>query len=277
LVQLEKDGKTLVRNTIPLAVDPQALPYLRLKWLSGGEPLVLTGINARHQTLTTTAPVADTWSLTGHPAEIQNSAFSNRGTDKKLPVAAWEYQRAEHAPIKRFWLDLGGTPYGDNISVYSRATSAQPWRMIHRGIWFNTQVGSDWQHSDAVEVGANNDVHWRVELNHRVSTDIAPTLRFYQPPQILQWIANNSSPYTIAIDQQEKGNRLSSETILSQLLQGKTADWVHVDFELLNPEINIASTTPASFNWRVILFWAVLFAAVAVLIGLALRLYRQMV
>lgn len=274
LVHLQKDGQTLTRNHISFSMEKNQYRYLRVKFLRGAENLLLTRMYAQSKTHTARPPTADIWQVNGELAQDQNTALQNRQNAKALPITAWEYQREERVPATKLQLALGNTTYGDSIDLFSRATKNQPWRLVHRGIWFNARVGSDWQQSDAIEVYANSDKYWRVELNQSLPTSTHPALVFEHPPQRLQFIANNTAPYAIAIDH-KAGAHNTNAKIFAQLTENKNLVWTKVSLVELKPDIaNFA--TIARFNWQTALFWGMLLIAVAVLVGFAIRLYRQM-
>lgn len=274
LVHLHKDGQTLTRNQIPLSLKENQYKYLRIKFLRGAENLLLTHIFALRKIHTTARVAADIWQVDGAVAQDQNTALQTPQHAKPLPVNAWEYQREERTPIRKFQLAMDNVTYGDNITVFSRATEKQPWKLIHRGIWFSARVGGDWQQSDAININANSDRYWRVELNQSLSTSANPALVFEHPPQRLQFIANNSAPYTVAIDHKAAGHNPGAK-IFAELTENKNPEWIEVSLIELKPDIANFATT-AHFNWQTALFWGLLLIAVAVLVGFSVRLYRQM-
>ena len=277
LVQLQKEGQLLTRNKIAVNLSEKQYAYLRLKFTRGNESLQLTKIQIENTDKIANAPVVDRWEVNGALAEDQDSAMRAGNHTAAMPVAAWEFARDDIAPVTNISLNLGTFMYGDNIKVFSRNTEKQPWQLLHRGIWFNAQVGSDWQQSDAINIYSNSDVYWRVELNELVRTTLNPTLVFHRQPQTLQFIANNAAPYKIAIDDQAAPNNQHTSTqIFSQLVSGKELQWGQVAFTELKPNIDSFARSGMQVSWKTILFWGVLLLAVAVLVGVAVRLMGQM-
>lgn len=277
LVQLQKDGQKLTRNKIALNLSEKEYAYLKLKFTRGSEGLQLTQAAIENTDKIANAPAVDTWQVAGVLAEKQESALYLINGGKKTPVAAWEFERDDIAPVANISLNLGTIMYGDNIKVFSRNTEKQPWQLLHQGIWFNTQVGSDWQQSDAIAIYSNSNVYWRVELNELVRTTLNPTLIFHRQPQTLQFIANNAPPYKIAInDQAAPNNQQTSMQIFSQLVGGKELQWGQVGFTELKPNINSFARHGMQVSWKTLLFWGILLLAVAVLVGVAVRLMGQM-
>ncbi|MDZ4261873.1 MAG: DUF3999 family protein, partial [Pseudomonadota bacterium] len=277
LVQLQKDGEKLTRNKIPLNLSEKEYAYLKLKFTRGSEGLQLTQAAIENTDKIANARVVDTWQVAGVLAEKQESALYLINGGKKTPAAAWEFERDDIAPVAKISLNLGTIMYGDNIKVFSRNTEKQPWQLLHQGIWFNAQVGSDWQQSDAITIYSNNDIYWRIELNELVRTTLNPTLVFHRQPQTLQFIANNAAPYKIAIDDQAAPNNQQTSTqIFSQLVSGKDLQWGQVEFTELKPNINSFARHGMQVSWKTLLFWGILLLAVAVLVGVAVRLMGQM-
>lgn len=277
LVQLQKEGQLLTRNKIAVNLSEMQYAYLRLKFTRGNENLQLTKIQIENTDKIANAPVTDTWEIKGALAEDQDSALRAGNHTVTIPVAAWEFARDDIAPITNISLNLGTIMYGDSIKVFSRNTEKQPWQLLHQGIWFNAQVGSEWQQSDAINIYSNSDVYWRIELNELVRTTLNPILVFHRQPQTLQFIANNAAPYKIAIDDQATpNNQQTSAQIFAQLVNGKKLQWGQVVFTELNPNIDSFARHGMQMSWKTLLFWGILLLAVAVLVGVAVRLMRQM-
>lgn len=277
LVQLQKEGQQLTRNKIAVNLTEMQYAYLRLKFTRGNENLELTKIQLENTDKIANAPVADIWEVKGALAEDQDSALRAGNHTGAMPVAAWEFARDDIAPITNISLNLGASMYGDNIKVFSRHSEKQAWQLLHQGIWFNAQVGSDWQQSDAINIYSNSDSYWRIELNELVRTTLNPTLVFHRQPQILQFIANNAAPYSIAIDDQAAPNNQQTSTqILSQLVSGKELQWGQVGFTELKPDVDSFARHAMQVSWRTVLFWVILILAVGVLVFVAVRLMGQM-
>jgi hypothetical protein len=277
LVQLQKEGQLLTRNKVAVNLSELQYAYLRLKFTRGNENLQLTKIQIENTDKIANAPVTDTWDVKGALAEDQDSALRAGNHTAAMPVAAWEFVRDDIAPITNISLNLGTIMYGDSIKVFSRNTEKQAWQLLHQGIWFNTQVGSEWQQSDAINIYSNSDIYWRVELNELVRTTLNPTLVFHRQPQTLQFIANNAAPYKIAIDDQAAPNNQQTSTqIFAQLVSGKELQWRQVAFTELKPNIDSFARHGMQVSWKTLLFWGILLLAVAVLVSVAVRLMGQM-
>ena len=277
LVQLHKDGEQLTRNKIALNLKEFEYAYLQLKFTRGGENLLLTQVAVENTDKIANAPTPDSWQVSGTLAKKQESALHSINSGKKAPVAAWEFERDDIAPVSRLSINLGEVVYGDQVKVFSRRSEKQPWQLIHQGIWFNAQVGSAWQQSDALNVHHNIDTQWRVELNELLRTQANPQLVFTRKPELLQFIANNAAPYKIAIDTQAApGSQATSTQIFKQLVSGKEIQWAQANFTELNPNINYFARHSMQIGWKTLLFWGIMIGAVLVLVGVAVRLMGQM-
>jgi len=275
LVQLQKGEQNLTRNSLPLNLAEKEYAYLRLRFLRGGEQLNITKITAQNRATSVQQLEPDVWALSGELAEEQESALQ---ANKKgsMPVAAWEFERNDIAPLSSLSLKLGSN-YSDSLKVFSRRSEKQPWQLVHQGVWFNVQVGNDWQQSDAINAYQNSDSFWRIELNELVRTQFNPALVFSRQPQTLQFIANNNSPYQIAInDSAAPDSESTNAAIFSQLVRGKNITWVPVNYVELKPEIDSFARQVAQVSWKAWLFWSVLLLAVGMLIWVAVGLVRQM-
>jgi hypothetical protein len=276
LVQLQKDGQSLTRNKVPLNLTELQYAYLRVKSLGGGGQLHLSNVEIENTTKTAKPPIPDRWEVTGQVAADQDSALRVGTPSLSMPVAAWEYQRDDIAPVTRIGLQLGTVVYGDLARIYSRPDKKYPWQLVHQGIWFNTQIGSDWQHSDEFTLYNNSDMYWRVELHQQVRTTANPVLIFHRSPETLQFIANDAAPFQIAIETDPKlQNQNTNMQIFSALVSGKNPGWMEVNIEKLNPDIRQFARHGMQISWKTILFWSVLLIAVGVLVLLAAKLLKQ--
>lgn len=277
LAQLQKDGQKLARNKINLNLAEMQYAYVRLKFLRGGEQLQLTSITLENIDKVTSVPALDTWKVPGELADEQESALRSGERSPSVKVAAWEFTRDDITPISQFGIQLGTLMYGDSIRVFSRSSEKQAWQLVHQGIWFNAQVGNEWQQSDAINISQNTDTQWRVELNELVRTNAEPILIFHHRPETLQFIANNAAPFKIAIETdpaQHKQN--TSAQIFSQLINGKEIQWAQANLTELKPGMSSFARHGLPISWKTILFWGFLIIAVGVLIGVAIRLVGQL-
>jgi hypothetical protein len=277
LVQLQKNGEFLTRNKIPLNLGEMQYAYLRLKFIRGAENLILTQVQVENSQALTKALQRDTWELDGSLVKSTESALRAQRHTPQQPVAAWEFERDDIAPVSKASITLGDIQYGDIIHIFSRANSKKPWNLVHQGVWFNVQVGNEWQQSNAIALHNNTHTQWRVELHETLGAKTTPKLVFERDAQTLEFIANNAAPYRIAIDNQTTTDHLTlSSQIFSQLTTGKDIQWQQTALEPLNPSLSSFSRHQFHVSWKTVLFWLVLIGAVSALIWVAVRLVGQM-
>lgn len=277
LAQLQKDGQRLIRNKIQINLQEKQYAYVRLKFLRGGEQLHLTGITLENTDRVASVPAIDSWQVNGELADEQDSVYQTGDRAPRVQVAAWEFSRDDIAPVFQLSIKLGELTYGDNIRVFSRHSEKSAWQLVHQGIWFNTQVGSEWQQSDNITIHNNADTQWRIELSEIIRTTAQPALVFHYQPETLQFIANSAAPFNVAIETDPAQHKQNTSTqILAQLIAGKDVRWTPVNFTPLNPDIDSFARHSMQISWKTILFWAFLMVAVGVLVVIALRLVKQM-
>ncbi|HTF98745.1 MAG TPA: DUF3999 family protein [Cellvibrio sp.] len=278
LMHLEKEGQSLIRNKVFLNLEKTQYAYLRVKFMHSNEQINLTQVNVENSSKVVKKENSDQWSLSGTLSESQKSFIHSGGAKTITPVAAWEYQRDDIASISQISLQFDGFGYGDNLRIYSRADPKKPWKLVHEGIWFNVQVGSEWQQSDPLNINFNNDIFWRVELHESVRNNVNPILTFHRTPEILRIIANRAGPFAVAIDIGSISDRQNKDAIFTQLTDGKDVDWKNVSLESLNPDLDqfARHRIGVTVSWKTVLFWGVLVLVISLLFSLLIRLVKQM-
>lgn len=276
LVQINQQEQSLKRNHINLAMAQKEYEFLRLRVLRGAENLHITGVTAEQKI---GAPeqikkISETWSLSGQLAKEQSTVYFPNSHSKAYAVAAWEYVRDEATPVESIAIDFGTNTYGDNAKLFSRNAENQNWQLQNQGIWFNAQIGSQWQKSDAVNIYRNHDKFWRIELNESAKNISAPQLVFTWQPTQLQIILNNKPPFVLAIstDQNSSYNR---EQIFSQIISASSPTWSAANLIKLNVQPEAIAAAAKTVDWKQWIFWAALLLAVAVLIVFSLKLFKQ--
>ena len=272
LLQLEKNDEELLRKEVAVHIAPERYAFLRIRF-PGNESVSLTGLTA-FEPQRENRQAAQRWEVPGQVADEQYSASARDSRGKAEPVAAWEFRRQEKAPARAVSLDLQEAAYGDLLRIYSRDSRQQNWRLLHSGIWFNVQLGKNWQRSDPVAIHPNTDRYWRIELAQAAAGAVDPRLVLEQPAQTLQFIANDNPPYCIAISANSDSGGLSPRVIAS-LVGDKEVQWQTVAAKAI-PGLQPPAQAEQELNWSAWLFWTVLALSVVILTGFALRLYRQM-
>ncbi|CUB04272.1 DUF3999 family protein [Marinomonas fungiae] len=267
LVQLQQGEQSLVRNKIDLPLTSQPYEFLRIAFPDQPDVQPLT-IHAEPVQDVTQTPLLS-WQVTGTLAQQQDSLITDDG-----PVSAWEYQRDDQAAIQQLSLDFGKTTFGDTVRLYSRPAAQSDWRQRYLGVWFNAKVGDVWQHSKAIEIDANADPYWRLELSNGLQDTVTPKITLHHPQQILQFIANNNGPYRIG-KTAEVPQQNASNSVFSQLLGESDVEWAALGLKPLE-NIRLPKAQQTQQNWMDLVFWLSLAIAVIVLLFFAIKLLRQL-
>ncbi|RYZ81233.1 MAG: DUF3999 family protein, partial [Moraxellaceae bacterium] len=160
--------------------------------------------------------------------------------------------------------------------IFSRNTENQKWQLQHQGIWFNAQIGDQWQKSNSVGVYPNSDKYWRVEFNGAAKDRIKPALRFEWEPIQLQIITNNKPPYKLAITS-GANNSYNRAQIFNQILTASAPPtWIRADLIQLNVQPEALIAAHKAIDWKQWLFWVALMLAVGVLLTFSLKLFKQL-
>lgn len=277
LVQINQEEQSLKRNHIDVHILNKDYEFLRLRILRGADNLQITGVTAEQKigVIPETKISLETWSLVGVVAQHQTTVYLPSSHSKSYPVAVWEFIRSEATPVDTLAIDFGTTTYADGAKILSRSTTHQNWQLQHQGIWFNTQMGSQWQKSNAVGIYPNRDKYWRVELNESAKNNPAPRIVFGWQPTQLQVITNNKPPYVLAI-KGDKNNSYNREQVFNQILANTAPTWVSVGLIKLNVQPEAISSAQKSIDWKQWLFWVALMLAVSVLLVFSLKLFKQL-
>ena len=282
LVQVLEQGQSLIHNRINLTLAKQAFAYLRLSILRGAEQLQIHQITAEELLYTTsnTQPVSESWSLAGTPAAEQSSQYFPNAHRAASAVHAFEFSRQEHTPAEYLSIDLGNQTYANSLRVLSRPTAKDKWQLIYQGIWFQTQVGEQWQKAEPIKLSANRAQFWRLEFAP-MQPVAAPKLVFSWQPIRVQFIANNAPPFVLALS--DDNGSFSRQQVFNQILakhrlQTGEPAWINADLIALPPHYSaLKQAGPGiAINWRQWLFWLALLGAVALLAFFALRLIKQL-
>lgn len=277
LVNIASQEQQVKRNHIVVNIYKKEYQFLRIRVLRGADNLHLTEIVAEQKIGSVEVQrKQETWRLVGDIAKVQTGVYLPSAQSKSISVAAWEFVRADTAPVDTIALDIGENTYGDTVKIFSRNIESQHWQLQHQGIWFTAQVGASWQKSDAVSVHHNSDKFWRIELNESAKNKITPAILFGWHPIELQIIANDKPPFVIAIADISVNN--ARDQIFNQLLSRVSAppNWVQAKLIALDTKPETLANKQRHFDWRQWIFWCALIVAVIVLLIFSLKLLKQM-
>ena len=277
LVQITRQDQQLKHNQIKVDIAKKEYEFLRLKIIRGAEQLSITRIEAQQKTLLVgdIKNTSEHWNLEGKQASLLTSVYFANSHSKMQAVAAWEFVRDELTPIESFSINLGTSVYGDGVKVFSRNTEKQEWQLLHQGVWFNVQVGEVWQTSEPVSIYPNHDKFWRVELNESAKNSSTPKLIFSWQPLQLQVITNSKPPFSVAISNEANADT-NNRQVFNQIVSAASPTWVSANLVKLDVQPQALSAREKSVDWRQLIFWAVLLAAVAVLLIFSLKLFKQL-
>lgn len=277
LVQINQQEQSLKRNHIDVNIAKKDYEFLRLRILRGAENLHITAVAAEQKIGGTVKSkiVNETWNLAGKAANTQTTVYLPNSHSKSYPVAAWEFIRSETTPIDTLAIDLGTYAYGDGAKVFSRNADNQNWQLQHQGIWFNAQIGNQWQKSNPISVYRNRDKYWRIELAESAQNHVIPNLVFAWQPTQLQIITNNKPPYVLAINS-GKNNGYNREQVFNQILATASPVWASIDLVKLNVQSEAIASEQKAIDWKQWLFWVALMLAVGVLLVFSLKLFKQL-
>lgn len=276
LVQINQLEQSLKHNHINVAIARKEYEFLRLRVLRGAENLQITGVAAEQKIgATEIQKVNEAWNVAGQLAKTQTTVYFPNSHSKTYAVAAWEYIRDEATPIESLAIDFGTNTYGNSAKLFSRDAENQSWQLQHQGIWFNAQVGSKWQKSDAVNVYRNHDKFWRLELNESAKNMSAPQLVFAWQPTQLQIIANNKTPFMLAIST-DKSSGDNREQVFNQILSSASPQWQAATLIKLNVQPEAVTSASKAIDWKQWIFWAAILLAVVVLVVFSLKLVKQL-
>lgn len=271
LVQLRKEGHSLIQDKIRLHLDYHDFGYLKLRCEANCSSAQLSSISIIEDSRLQFFPADMQWTLTGETSSKKVVKLDEN--DRWQSSVAYEFIRDDVAPIENFAIDLGEQLYGDRIRLLARNRSQDAWQLMYQGIWFNTKLGQEWYSSKAQPLYGNYR-QFRLELLNPIQTQ--PQLVFYAKSKWVQFIGNDSPPYRLMVSnlqEAESQTRILDSLLHSQFLNGQSPGWVNHQWVFLNPP---KPESVASLSWRSLVFWGLLTLAVALLALLSIKLFRQM-
>ncbi len=255
LVHIVQQEQVLKRNQLTLDLGAATYDFFRMKILRGTDNLKITHVAALQTITDIKLPDVqfESWNLAGKLSTTQTTVYLPDERSKSYPVSAWEYVRDEATPAEMLSINLLTNTYGDTLKVFSRLAEKQPWQLVYQGIWFNIQVGNEWQKSDPISLDRSSHKFWRIELNESVKNLLNPELAFSWQPTQLRIISNNKPPYFLAID--SESSLYKSKQVFNQLLQKAEPHWSKAGLVSLNASPIAAKQNPAHrVDWKKFLF-----------------------
>ena len=276
LVQISQQDESLKRNLIDVQIPKKDFEFLRLSVLRGAEDLEIIHVLGQQKTgNVVTRPAEETWAIKGKLAKTQTTVYLPSSHSKTYPVTAWEFERNDLTPVSTIAIDFGMASYADSAKIFSRDNENQNWRLQQQGIWFNAQIGNQWQKSNPVNIAVARDRFWRIELNAAAKDNIAPDLVLGWVPYQLQIITNNKPPYFLAIES-VKNQIDNREQVFNQIISAAKPEWVNAGLRRLEVSPNELAGTQEFIDWKQWIFWVALMLALGVLLTFSLRLFKQL-
>jgi len=273
LVQLHKEGHSLIQDKIPLGFDYQDYAYLKLRCIEFCADVQLSSINILEESTEQFFPADTHWKLEGKTASQKSIKLDIN--DAWQSSAAWNFVRNDVAPIEHFSIDLGTQSYGDKIRLLGRSRSQDAWELVYQGIWFNTKVGSQWYASAPQPLyGPSHGrpySEFRLELAGQLQANYDPALVFHTQSRFIRFITNEMPPYRLVVT--SESNAPAQARILDGLIRNQSPQWVNHQWTFLNPP---KPEFVAQVSWRSLVFWGLLILAVLLLAVMAVKLFKQM-
>lgn len=265
LLRLNYQGHRLEQTGVDLSVPPKQ--YLRISWPAGRDGVSLTGVSAHSSSRSSTT--SRNWRTHG---------FRKVG-DAPL---AYEFNRTELTPVDRINLQLPQSNTLFDARLLSRASTQQPWRLRHQGMFYRLQVGEhELTHND-IGIDTTQDGQWRLEILSAASGlgDIGPALLLGARNQQLHFLARGAPPYTLAFGSATAEPAPSPMDALLTDIQNSSQP-VLIGAAYFTHPVDLGGEArkippPPPLPWRQWLLWAILILGILGLAFMALRLLRQM-
>jgi len=260
LFRLSNQGSTLVQDRIEFT--GLRAKYLRLKWQ--GKPPAPETVRVE---LAAGAPVL--------PAD--NAILWRTGLAPVQTPAAGDYQFDTGGvfPVERVKIRLPQANTVTQATLYARADAQGPWRMITSARLFRL-AGADRQgeqENAPLTVPATGDRYWRLQVDTR-SGGLgagAPQLAIGWRPATITYAARGNVPFVLAVGEVARGNPVAR----ADLMAGASPAIAPAQLGAMSESpADALKVEPPGGRTRQWVLWGALAAAVAVLGGMAWRLFH---
>ncbi|CAJ0809470.1 hypothetical protein LMG19087_00472 [Ralstonia wenshanensis] len=260
LFRLSNQGSTLVQDRIEFT--GLRAKYLRLTWQ--GKPPVPDAVRAE---LAAGAPVA----------LADNATQWRSGLAPVQTPAAGDYyfDTGGVFPVERVKIHLPQANTVAQATLYARADARAPWRPVTSARLFRLAgaEGKGEQENAAITVPATGERYWRLQVDTR-SGGLgagAPQLAIGWRPATVTYAARGNVPFMLAVAEVARGNPIAR----ADLLAGASPAIAQAQLGAMSDSPADALTAePPGGRKRQWILWGALLAAVAVLGGMAWRLFR---
>ena len=260
LFRLSNQGSTLVQERIEFT--GLRTKYLRLTWQ--GKPPAPDVVRAE---LAAGAPVA-----------LADSAIQWRNglTPVQTPAAGdYQFDTGGVFPVERVKIHLPQANTVAQATLYARADAQAPWRPVTSARLFRLAGagGKGEQENAPITVPATGERYWRLQVDTR-SGGLgagAPQLAIGWRPATVTYAARGNVPFTLAVAEVARGNPVAR----ADLLAGASPAIAQAQLGAMSDSpADALKSEPPGGRKRQWVLWGALVAAVAVLGGMAWRLFR---
>jgi len=257
---LEYGGHNLMQTRIPIP-DGNAR-YLRLRPLGQDSGMRLSAVRARVQTGPTTIPSFSRLVIVGttaleSPGEIH---FDLEG----------------HFPVRELAINFPANKLLQ-ATVESRTSPSATWRRRHHGVFYALDRDGLLLRPNPVKLPGVRDRYWRLrDIEPDARSAFRVELAVAWKPQELIFLADGSPPFLLAVGRAAPQSEPASyAAALSRLADPDMSGHATIGLRLeLGGEGKM--TVPHVIPWRQIFLWGILFAGVATVGVMVVRLMRQM-
>jgi len=260
LFRLSNQGSTLVQDRIEFT--GLRAKYLRLTWQ--GKPPAPDAVRAE---LAAGAPIG--------PAD---SAIQWRTglTPVQTPAAGdYQFDTSGVFPVERVKVRLPQANTVAQATLYARADAQAQWRPVTSARLFRLSGagGQGEQENAPITVPATGERYWRLQVDTR-SGGLgagAPQLAIGWRPATVTYAARGNVPFTLAVAEVARGNPVAR----AELLAGASPAVAPAQLGTMSASpADALRVEPPGGRTRQWVLWGALVAAVAVLGGMAWRLFR---
>ena len=256
LARLQHGAYTVAEDRIELGGDPAK--YLRISWPAGEQDVILTNVTVHY-------------AARQRERELQWLTLSG-ARDEKEP-AVFEFDAGGALPAQRLSVELPERNDIQQVTIQSRATPEDPWRLRYSGIVYSLKINGVHLRSRHISLGRNRDRYWRVTLD--APGHAAPRLKLAWRPHRMAFLARGEAPFTLAYGQSgvEPAGR-SLDALLRDL--AVQTEFITTARTGAPRSLRGADALVQPFPWERGLLWTVLLMGVAILAIMAWRLSRQL-
>jgi hypothetical protein len=239
--------------------------YLRIQRVDGGPPLQINAVLA--EAVTPGPPIEPVW-------------FNPRALNAVEPgVHSFETDRL--APLQFARLQMVQDNSSVRARLQSRPDDKQPWIDRWSGESYLIVTATERRESPTARFAATTDRHWRMLLVGDSQASTPPMLQLGYRPVRLRFLAQGSSPYTVAFGSRraERYSAPACNALLADVSERDLGEMVGEVYASGSPTVLGGDTAlkplPKKTPVRLVVLWTVLVAGAGLLIVMALSLLKR--